>query len=349
MWGVLLVLASSLASGRSVGAMHYDPTAQVRVDQARKEVVVTLGPFHVPNMPAGMDHSKMLMMGDHNTAVIRFEWPTRAWLRGFRIEATTSDGKPLDTKMIHHLIGINFDRRQLVYPAFERIFGAGAETEAAMVPKSIGVPLKAGSQLGVYLAWNNESGKDLNGVVVTVHLPFSPPNLNPRPIDALPFYADVNLTVGGEDAFDVPPGHSERSFEFTVPTSGRLLAFGGHMHDYGTLVRLEDVASGKVIAQVNATRTPQGMVTGVSRSLPGVAGKGISLKTGIRYRVVGVYDNPTGKLLVDGGMAHMVGLFAPDEMSRWPALNRDDQGTIADLADLNRMGKGTSMHEQMGH
>ncbi|MES2124278.1 MAG: hypothetical protein V4503_06270 [Gemmatimonadota bacterium] len=329
--------------------MRLDPSAQVRVDPSRKEVVVTLGPFHVPNMPAGMDHSKMLMMGDHNTPVIRFDWPVTAWLRGFRIEATTADGKPLDTRMIHHLIGINFDRRQLVYPAFERLFGAGAETEAATVPKSIGVPLKSGAHLGVYLAWNNESGKELNGVTVTVHLPFSPANLNPRPLDALPFYADVNLTVGGLDAFDVPPGHSERSFEFTVPTSGRLLAFGGHMHDYGTLVRLEDVASGKVIAQVNATRTAKGLVTAVSRSLPGVSGKGIELKSGTKYRVVGIYDNPTGKLLVEGGMAHMVGLFAPDAMAGWPALDRSNKGTVADLADLDRMGKGGSMHDQMGH
>ncbi|MEP6590721.1 MAG: hypothetical protein ABJC19_06020 [Gemmatimonadota bacterium] len=347
MWGMLLALGSTMIPLALPAGP--DPVAQVRVDASRREVVVTIGPFHVPNMPAGMDHAQMTMMNDHNTPVIHFAWPIQAWLRGFRIEATSADGKRLDSRMIHHLIGINFDRRQLVYPAFERIFGAGSETEAALVPKSIGVPMVAGSHLGVYLAWKNETGKELNGVTVTIYLPYSPPNMNPRPIDALPFYADVNLTVGGEDAFDVRPGHSEKAFEFTVPVGGRLLAFGGHMHDYGTSVRLEDVAAGKVIAKVTATRTAAGLVTSVSRSLPGAAGNGIQLKSGVRYRVVGVYDNPTGKLLVDGGMAHMVGLFAPDDMARWPALDRADKGTIADLADLTRMGKGASMHEGMGH
>lgn len=348
MWATLLALASVIGPGNRVAAFRHDPTAQVRVDSAGKEVVVTLGPFLVRAMPPGMRHSDMMMMDDHNTPVLHFAWPIKAHLRGFRIEAKDADGKLLDSKLIHHLIGINFDRRQLLYPAAERLFGAGAETEAALVPKSIGVPMVAGSELGVYLAWNNTTGKDIDCVTITIHLPYSPENLNPRPIDALPFYADVNLTVGGLDAFDIPVGRSEKSYDFTVPVGGRLLAFGGHLHDYGVLVRLEDLSSGKMIAQVEAKRTNDGQVTSISRSLPGVSGKGIQLKEGVRYRVVGVYDNPTGKVIPEGAMAHMVGLFAPDDFARWPKLDRQDKGVIADLADLARMGKGTAMHAHDG-
>jgi hypothetical protein len=349
MWGMLLALGSAIAPGTAPALVRLDPSAKVRVDEARKEVVVTLGPFHVPDMPAGMNHADMAMMNDHNTPVIRFVWPVAGWLRGFRIEAADGEGKSIDPRLIHHLIGINFDRRQLVYPAAERIFGAGAETEAALIPKSIGVPMRPGARLGVYLAWQNESGKDLDGITVTVRLPYSPANLNPRPVDALPFYADVNLTVGGTDEFDLAAGHTEKSFEFTVPTSGRLLAFGGHLHDYGTSVRLEEAVSGKVIAKVTANRTAEGKVTGVSRALPGVTGDGIRLRTGVRYRVVGSYDNPTRKAIPGGAMAHMVGLFAPDDFGKWPALDLMDKGMQADLADLNRMGQGMAMHDHPGH
>lgn len=349
MWGMVLVLGAVAASAIPPATARLDPAAQVRVDAARKEVVVTLGPFHVPNMPAGMSHADMAMMNDHNTPVIHFAWPVLGWLRGFRIEVTSADGKSIDPRMIHHLIGINFDRRQLVYPAAERIFGAGAETEAALVPKSIGVPMKPGAHLGVYLAWQNETGTDLEGVTITVRLPYSPANLNPRPIDALPFYADVNLTVGGEDAYDVGLGHSEKSYQFTIPTPGRLLAFGGHMHDYGSAVRLEEVASGKVIARVTASRTADGKVTSVSRSLPGVTGEGIRLRSGVEYRVVASYENPTGKVIPAGAMAHLVGLFAPDDLGKWPALDLNDRGMQADLADLKQMGKGMAMHDGMGH
>ena len=34
---------------------------------------------------------------------------------------------------------------------------------------------------------------------------------------------DVNLTVGGSNTFDVPPGKSTKAFEFSLPVGGRLL------------------------------------------------------------------------------------------------------------------------------
>src|SRR5262249_51427634 len=157
-------------------------------------VVVTVGPFNVAAMPPGMKHEDMEMMDDHSTPVIRFEWPIDGWLRGFGVDIVDSDGKPVDRRTIHHLIGINFDRRQLLYPAVERLFGIGQETEDASVPKSIGVPMKAGHHLGMYMSWENETGKDLTGVMIHVRFDYSPPNLNPRPVDALPIYIDANLT-----------------------------------------------------------------------------------------------------------------------------------------------------------
>jgi hypothetical protein len=274
--------------------------------------------------------------------VIRFEWPIDGWLRGFKVEIEDADGNPLDRRMIHHLIGVNFSRRQLLYPAVERLFGIGQETDDASAPRTIGVPMAPGFQLGMYMAWQNESGADLEGVKIRVRFEYSPPNLNPRPVDALPIYMDVNLTVGGSNSFDVNPGRTEKAWEFTMPLSGRLLGFGGHMHDYGTMVRLEDVERGKVIARVNATRKPDGKVTKVSRSLPGVGGDGIKLEAGRRYRVIGVYDNPTGQRITRGAMAHIVGLFAPDEPDRWPKVDLTDETLQDDLASLNEMGKAAA-------
>lgn len=317
-----------------------EPRATVTVDEAKREVVVTAGPFHVAAMPPGVKHEDMEMMEDHNTPVVRFEWPIEGWLRGFKVEIEDAGGRPLDRRMIHHLIGVNFDRRQLLYPAVERLFGIGQETDDASVPRTIGVPMTPGAKLGMYMAWQNETGKDLDGVVIRVRFDYSPPNLNPRPVDALPIYMDVNLTVGGSNSFDVKPGRTEKAWEFTMPMSGRLLGFGGHLHDYGTMVRLEEVGSGKVLATVRATRDRDGKVSRVSRSLPGVSGDGIALREGRRYRVIGVYDNPTGETIARGAMAHIVGLFAPEDVSRWPRLDLTDETLQDDLASLNEMGNG---------
>jgi hypothetical protein len=180
----------------------------------------------------------------------------------------------------------------------------------------------------------------------------------------MPIYMDVNLTVGGSNTFDVPPGKSSKAYEFTLPVGGRLLGVGGHMHDYGVRVRLEDAETGKVITSVVATRDAEGKVSRMSRKLYGVSGDGLKLEGNHRYRVVGEYDNPTGELLVKGAMAHMVGLFVPDDMSKWPKIDPRDPTYQRDLASLQVRGEhmegmehggpaghgaATMNHEQMQH
>ncbi|NOT06866.1 MAG: hypothetical protein HOP28_01545 [Gemmatimonadales bacterium] len=321
-----------------------EPVATVRHDAAKREVVVTAGPFSVKAMAPGMKHEEMGMMEDHNTPLIRFEWPVDGSFRGFAIEIVDAKGAPIDRKMVHHLIAINFDRRQLFYPMYERIFGIGSETEDASIPKSLGVPVKAGNKMGMYLAWANETGKDVEGAQVVLRLSYSPTNLNPRPLAALPIYMDVNLTVGKGNEYDVPVGRSEKGWEFTPAVGGRILGISGHMHDYGVEVRLEDAETGKVLTKVNAKRAADGKVSGIERKLFGVTGQGLRLREGRKYRVVGVYDNPTGQPIKNGAMAHMVGLYVPDDVKKWPALDLGDEGLQDDLAYLSAMGMAGHKH-----
>jgi len=159
----------------------------------------------------------------------------------------------------------------------------------------------------------------------------------------------VNLTVGGQNTFDVPPGKSIRAHEFTLPVGGRLLGVGGHMHDYGTRVWLEDVESGKVLTQVEAERDADGKLVKIGRKLFGVSGDGLRLKANRRYRVVGEYDNPTGETRVKGAMASMVGLFVPDDMARWPAIDPGDPTCRRDLASLALRGVSRDSMPGMRH
>jgi hypothetical protein len=198
--------------------------------------------------------------------------------------------------------------------------------------------MKPGMKLGMYIAWHNDTGKDLEGVHLKLTMLWTPRNQNPPPVNALPIYMDVNLTVGGTNTFDVPPGKSVKAYEFTLPVGGRLLGVGGHMHDYGSSVRLEDAETGKVLTQVVAQRDSTGKLVKVSRKLFGVSGEGLRLKAKRRYRVVGEYDNPTGEVRVKGAMASMVGLFVPDDMKRWPSIDPRDPTYRRDLASLQVRG-----------
>jgi hypothetical protein len=183
---------------------------------------------------------------------------------------------------------------------------------------------------------------------MTLRILWTPKNQTPPPVNSMPIYMDVNLTVGGSNTFDVPPGRSEKAHEFVLPVGGRLLGVGGHLHDYGVAVRLEDAESGKVLAEVKAARDSAGKVSKVSRKLFGVIGDGLKLKRNHRYRVVGEYDNPTGETLIRGAMAHMSGLFAPEDMDQWPRIDPSDPDYQRDLVALQVTPDGPARHEKHG-
>ncbi|HWB39785.1 MAG TPA: hypothetical protein VG500_00915 [Gemmatimonadales bacterium] len=340
------ILAAVLATGPTQDVA--EPTVTVVVDSSRKELIVTAGPFDLPNMPPMEDHAMMDLGMSHDTPIQRFRWPIDGWLRGFELELEDSQGRPVPRDVIHHMIMVNFSRRMLLYPAPERLLGAGTETEDIKVPKTIGVPMKPGMDLGMYVAWHNDTGTDLHGVQMKLRMLWTPKNQNPPPVNALPIYMDVNLTVGGSNTFDVPPGRSEKAWEFTLPMKGRLLGVGGHLHDYGLGVRLEDAETGKVITAVEATRDSAGRVSKVSRNLFGVSGEGLKLKANHRYRVIGVYDNPTGETLVRGAMAHMAGLFTPEDLDEWPVIDPSNRDYQRDMASLQARGTGEGGHQHGG-
>jgi hypothetical protein len=347
-----MVLAALLASVQMVtgqGAMAMAPADSAKlemvVDSSAKTIVLTVGPFDLPDRTGEDTH--MHSGAGHDTPVYHFDWPIEGWLRGFELQAFDGDGNVLPQRIVHHMIMVNFDRRQLIYRAAERILGSGTETAGYELPKSIGVPVRPGSDLGMYIAWHNTTGARIEEAYFQLTLSWIPKNQVPQPVSGLPVYFDVNLTIGGTNTYDIPAGRSEKSYEFTLPVSGRLLGVGGHMHDYGVEVRLEDAESDKVITTVKAEVDTNGWVVDLERHLFGVSGRGKKLKANHPYRVVAVYDNPTGSTLELGAMAHMVGLYAPDDIDKWPAIDLEDPVYQKDLASLaDQFSKITPMNMQ---
>lgn len=314
-----------------------DPAVQVTIDSARRVVVVRAGPFTIAKAMEGMDHSNH---GDHAmegmaTPFLTFDWPVTGWLRGFQLTLTDRAGRPLPRRLIHHVNMMNLNRRALLYDAIERTLAAGQETEDVDLPRSIGFPMTAGTPVGVMAAWANETSADIDGAFLTVTLHWSPANLSPRPLDALPLYVDVNYQGPGKsDSYDLPAGPSARSYEFVMPVGGRLLGVGGHLHDHARELVLEDVGSGRTVVRLQARTDRQGKLLGVERKLFGVRGDGLALRSGRLYRLTARYDNPTGRVIPNGAMGIMIGLFAPDDLRKWPAVDPEHPGIKADLAAI---------------
>ncbi len=306
------------------------------VDSAHDTVIITLGPCRVPAMGAmNMDNMPGMAMMSHQSGHedvrVHFRWPADVWMRSFDLQLLDGERHRLNQPTtMHPMELLNFDRRQLVYPMVERVFGMGEETSGAGIPKTVGLPLDAGDDMGLYVMWNNHTDHDLEDVTFRLTIRYSRRNLSPRPTSVLPFKADVNIHPGAGDAFDLPPGGGSRSAVFTVGTSGHLLAAGGHLHDFGKELRLEDARTGKELARVRAQRSPDGEVTGVSHSLYGILGRGPHLIAGRPYRLVAVYEGSPADS-IRGAMGLMGGIFAPDRYDRWPKLDRRDAAYLIDV------------------
>ena len=305
--------------------------AGVTVDRSRHELSVTAGPF---NVPAAEGVLKYMTMSE-DTLVQIFAWPVDGWYRGFRLEVLDGGGNRVARDVLHHLTVVNFDRRQLLYPIADRLAAVGRETRDVSMPRSVGMPMTVGQRIGLYAMWDNMSGHEVEDVYLRVTLLWTPANEAPRPLDAMVMNMDVGLTGGVENMFDIPPGWSRRSFDFRQPVDGRLLAVGGHLHDYGVSLQLEDVQRRKTLVTITATRDARGRVSAVGRKLLGVFGDGLRLRANRQYRVVGIYDN-TSTDTVRNVMAQMVGLFAPEDIRQWPAVDPTDPAYVQDLRSHER-------------
>ena len=317
------------------------PEGRVHVDSVHHMVVLVAGPFDVPATPEGMDpeaHDMDGMEMDHRP-LIEFQWPDRGWLRGFRMALYDQHGQRLTTNLMHHFIAYNLDRRQLIHPGVERLFGAGRETGDVVAPPQVGVPLDDGTHLAVNIMWHNETGQDYHAVYMRIEMPYVPWRPQGIAYAAYPIHMDVNYHTGTSSAFDLPPGRSVHSYEFTMPIDGGIIGAGGHLHDYGVELRLEDVDNGnKVLFRLEAEDGPHGHIHGVERKVFrnwfGLKDARVHLYAGHHYRVVAVYDNPTGDTLRMAAMAHISGLFVPKDPSAWPSLNPSDPAIEADLRVL---------------
>jgi hypothetical protein len=324
----------------------HQPRAHVSVREERGEIELVAGPFHVPATEGGLGHGHHDEDASMKGPLVVVPWPVDGGLTGFRMAAYGTDGSPLPRELLHHVIGVNFSRRQLVHPVAERIFGFGTETPDIKLPGFLEVPLEQGDSVGVYAMWNNTTGRDLEGVYLQVILPYAADGRARE--QALPFYVDTNNRIGQKTSFDLPPGRSERSFEFELPVGGGLLAAGGHLHEHGVELRLEEAESGRVLVTLRPEVERGGRVTAVEqkifRRFFKLIDARLRLESGMRYRVVGVYDNPTGRAIPDGGMAHIVGPFVPDDLAAWPPLDRAGPEYEADRAALPRPIEDAHVH-----
>jgi hypothetical protein len=309
-------------------------SVNVTVDSARGEIVLSVGPMTVPGSLPYEHH------GEERYHMI--QWPVSGWMRGYRVDFRVNDVSRRD--LVHHVGMANVDRRQVASPIAERVLAAAHETTPVSLPKRMGVPLSAGHRMVLYYALVNPDTTPVAGAVLEIRIPWADAGISTT---LVPFYASSRPDTATTISFDIPAGRSETQAEFTVRTSGWLRAAGGHLHDHGVELRLEDVERGKVLARIRGKRAADGSIVAVGLEKFRFKRRGLRLLAGHRYRVVAVYDNPTGKAITSGAMGFIAGVFIPESVRALDVVDATDPLFARDVRGL--LGGGRTVSAAHAH
>jgi len=313
-------------SGPAHPSSASDPgTVRVEIDTVRNEVAITIPGITIP---VGTHYHRE--GPDANAA---FVWPAGGWVRGYRVEVLDASGALLPRETLHHVGIVAMSMRQLAYPKALRLFAAGTETEPVLLPESMGVRMNEGDPMVIYYALVNPMDRELEGVSLRIVHTWRPEGSAPGQ-EILPLILNANPDLMGQSQYDLPPGTSAIHSEFTLPTGGRVRAMGGHLHDHAVEIRLEDVITGKVLVRLGAEHDRNGRLVRVGTARFLFSRGGLRLEANRPYRVVAIYDNPTGETIPGGAMAYMGGPFRADDLQAWPEIDAEDPVYQADLRGL---------------
>lgn len=300
---------------------HANPPQTVRVDSADSQVIIDLGP---EALGAAGSMSAMRIAVPRAVAL-----PIDGWLRSVTVDVVDGRGHALPRRLLHHANVIAPEQRELFSPIMLRIGAAGPETAPIELPRVLGLRVHRGDSVLVAAMLDNPSPGPLADVWIRVRLGYTPADSWLPPVSIEPFYMDV-MPPAGAHSYDLPVGHSERYWEGRPAIGGRVLAVGGHLHQYGVALRFTDVTTGKDLWVARPERDAAGEVLSIPTKTFLWRG-GISIRPDHVYRVTAVYDNPTGHVIPDGAMGTLGGVFLPARGAQWPAVSRTDPAYRLDV------------------
>lgn len=312
-WVVFVALSMARAQQPmgSMSHMHHRRMAEgvrleVANDAARHVFTMRLGPLNLP-AHAGMNAAQ--------APDLAWTVPLNAWLVAYGPRLVDGSGKALPGRLLHHVAVYDTAHRNYLCPGQpEHIFGAGGEMTHWPATPGLGYRVQKGDKIVVATMFHNDEDVSYPQTYLEIRIQYQPvvPGV-PSLVAVRPVWFDVMEC--GESAYDLKPGQNVTTGNFTLASSGKLIGVGGHMHDYGRELVLEDVTRNQKIATLDAKLDPEGRLISIPIVLFAQTG-GLELAKGDDIRVTAVYDNPTGKYLHDGAMGIAVGYLIPDGQSQ---------------------------------
>lgn len=306
------------------GGMHHviakGVKLEAKTDASAHTITLRVGPM---TLPANTGHMKMPQPPDLIWTV-----PMEGWLLAYHPKLVDAVGNAVPGAVLHHVAFWNENRADFLCPnKEEHIFGAGSEmTDWAEVP-GYGYRVEKGDQIRIETMVYNPTPTSYDKVYLEVQIPYEDAggDANPAPrINVYPAWMDVKAC--GNSSYDVPAGKTKKSGTVTVKYDGVLLGVGGHLHDYGRQVVLQDKSRNETVATLDAKVDEKGLLESVPVKLFVQQG-GYKFSANDVLIISATYDNPTGKFLRDGAMGIAVGYFVPSDDKLMAALRRKSEAT----------------------
>ncbi len=293
------------------------PRAHVSIDEQRRLLIIEYPPTDLP--PSTASDEFMASLPTHQVVI-----PMGLSIHSARTEVLDSAGRQLPRELLHHVNLTDPSHRDLFVPTAMHILASSKETPPLHVPRFlVGLPLEQGRRLVTFAMVANPTHTLYRGVRVRLILGYQPLGSVFPLFRAYPWALDAMFPLGqrpdGSKGFDLPPGHTVKSWESSPAVPGYVLGVGGHVHDYASSLEWADATTGEVLWHAEPARDSAGRVL----SMP--VGRfynwrrlGVHITPSHRYRITVAYDNPTGHLIVRGGMGAVGGLFVPEHGAPWP-------------------------------
>jgi len=256
-----------------------------------------------------------------------WEVPTEGWLLAYHPKLVDASGNAVPGTVLHHVAFWNENRADFLCPnKEEHIFGAGSEmTDWAEIP-GYGYRVRKGDKIRIETMMHNATATSYDRAYLEVVIPFQEAagDASGGAARKSVYPAWMDVASCGNSGYDLPAGKSEKTGTVTVKYDGVLLGVGGHLHDYGKQIVLEDVSRKETVATLEAKADAEGHLESVPVKLFVQEG-GYKFAKGDVLKISATYDNSTGKLLRDGAMGIAVGYFAAADDAKMAALRRKEK------------------------
>lgn len=124
----------------------------------------------------------------------------------------------------------------------DRFFASGNERTEFAVPSSYGYYVGPTDRFNQIVDLMNEN---MTPLTVTIQIKYTWVPASPQMHPVRPIWLDENEC--GNSEITVPAGHSSTPWSWTSNVSGKVLAIGGHIHDYGINIYAQDDTTHKQI------------------------------------------------------------------------------------------------------